>query len=73
MEIKQDFWVNMIHVSVNAYWMKVYAIQSKNEIMINVGVSVKNQIVGVLVRMIICGIRVKVIVNLRKHVKLTNI
>ena len=53
--------------------MKVYAIQSKNEIMINVGVSVKNQIVGVLVRMIICGIRVKVIVNLRKHVKLTNI
>ena len=53
--------------------MKVYAIQSKNEIMINVGVSVKNQMVGVLVKIIIRGIRVKVIVNLTKQVKLTNI
>ena len=36
------FLVNMNSVSVNEDWKKVYAIQSKNGILMGVGVSVKN-------------------------------
>ena len=51
--------------------MKVQVIQSKNGIMINVGVSVKNQMIGVVVQMIKFGILVRVIVSVIRHVKLT--
>ena len=40
--MKQDLQFNMIRESVNADLMKVYVIQSKNGIVMNVGVSVKN-------------------------------
>ena len=33
---------NETNVNVNADWMKIYIIQSKNGIMMNVGASVKN-------------------------------
>ena len=42
---------------------KVYVIQSKNGIMMNIGVSVK---------MTICGMLVHVTVSVMRHVKLTN-
>ena len=50
--------------------MKVHVIQSKNEIMMIVGVSVKNYMIGVLVKMIIYGILVCVIVSVLKHVNI---
>ena len=53
--------------------MKVYIIQSKNGIMINVDMCVKNSMSVTLVKMIICGIRARVIGNVIKHVKLTSI
>ena len=40
--------------------------------MVNVRVSVTNYIIGVLVKMIICGILVRVITGVVRHVKLTN-
>ena len=51
--------------------MKVQVIQSKNGIMINVGVSVKNQMIGVVVQMTKFGILVRVIESAIRHVKLT--
>ena len=60
-------------VRVNVDLMKVYVIQGKNEVMMNVDVSVKSYMVDVLVKMIICGILVFVIVSVIKDVKLTNI
>ena len=60
-------------VNINMDLMKVYVIQSKNGIKINVGVSVNNQMIGVLVKVIICGIPARVIVNVIRHVKLMNI
>ena len=53
--------------------MKVYVIQSKNGIMINVDICVKNLMSVTLVKMIICGIHACVIGNVIKHVKLTSI
>ena len=53
--------------------MKVYVIQSRNEMLMNVGVGVKNYLIGVLVKMVICGILVRVIASVIKHVKLMNI
>ena len=38
--------------------------------MMNVGVSVKNYIIGVFVKMIICGLLIRVIVGVIRHVKL---
>ena len=42
----------MNHGNVNVNLMKVYVIRSKNDIMMSVGVSVKNQIIGVIVKRI---------------------
>ena len=39
----------------------------------NVGVSVKNQMIRDIVKMVICGILVCVIANIIRHVKLSNI
>ena len=39
--MNQGFLFNIHRVTVNAYSIKVYVIQSKNRIMINVGVSAK--------------------------------
>ena len=50
-----------------------YVIESNKVIMMNVGISVKNQIIEVLVKMIICGILTRLIVNVIQHVKLVNI
>ena len=60
-------------VRVNVDLMKVYVIQGKNGVMMNVDVSVKSYMVDVLVKMVICGILVFVIVSVIKDVKLTNI
>ena len=60
-------------VRVNVDLMKVYVIQGKNGVMMNVDVSVKSYMVDVLVKMIICGILVFVIVSVIKDVKLTKI
>ena len=53
--------------------MKVFVIQRKNRIMIYVGVRVKNKMIGVFVKMTVCEILALVIVNVIRHVKLTNI
>ena len=58
---------------VNVDWIKVYVIQSKNGIMMNIGVNVKNSMIGVLLKIIICGILVRVIVSVIRHEKLSNI
>ena len=50
-----------------------YVIESNKVIMMNVGISVKNQMIEVLVKMIICGILARLIVNVIQHVKLVNI
>ena len=47
--------------------------QSKNRIMINVGVSVKNYMIGGLVKKIIRGFLLHVLVSVIMHVKLMNI
>ena len=53
--------------------MKVYVIQSKNGIMANAGVSVNSSMIGVLVKIIICKILVREILNVISHVKFTNV
>ena len=60
-------------MSVNVDLMKVYIIPSKSEIMVNVGKSVNNWIIGFFVKIIICGILVHVNLSVIRHVKLTNI
>ena len=60
-------------VNVNVDRMKAFVIQSKNGIMINVGVSVKNKMIEVFGNMIICGILVRVIVSLMSYEELKNI
>ena len=59
--------------SVNVGRMKICVIQSKYGIMINVAMSLKNYVIGVLLKMIICGILVHVIANVIGQVRLTNI
>lgn len=44
--------------------MKVYVVQIKNRVMINVVVSVRYQMIGVLVEMILCGILVGISIAL---------
>ena len=53
--------------------MKVYVIQSKNRVMMSVGVSVKKKMIGVFVKMILCGMLARVIVNVIRYVKMINI
>ena len=36
--MKQNFSINMNHVSTNIDWIKLYVIQSKNGIIMNLGV-----------------------------------
>ena len=48
--------------------MKVYVIQSKNRIMMNADANL-NQRIGVLVKMVICGVPVHVILSVIRHVK----
>ena len=51
----------------------MYVIQSKNGIMMNVSVSVKNYMIGVFVKSAICGFLACVIVSVIRHVKLMTI
>ena len=62
--MKQGFQFNMTRESVNVDQMKVYVIQNENGFINNVNVSVKNQMIGVLVKMIIFGILAREIVNI---------
>lgn len=39
----------------------------------NVGVRVKSYMIGVLVKMLICGIKLRVILSVIRHVKLSNV
>ena len=52
--------------------MKVYVIQSKNGIMMTVGMIVNNYMFGILMKSIICGILARVILNVITHAKLMN-
>ena len=69
----QDFQFRMNLVSSNRELMKLYVIQSKNGVIINIGVSVTSQMIEVFIKMIICGIIECMIVNAIKPVKLKNI
>ena len=60
-------------VSINVDQMKMYAIESKNGIVMNVSESTKNYLIGVLVKKVTCGILVNMIVSMLKHVKLESI
>ena len=53
--------------------MKVYVIQGKSGIMMNIGASVKNQMSGFLAKMTTCGILVHIFVSAIRHVKLMDI
>ena len=53
--------------------MKLQVIQSKNGIIINIGVSIKNKMIGILEKSVTCRILVRVIVSAINHVKLMNI
>ena len=53
----------MNHVSVNVDLIGVYVIQGKNGIVMNIGVIEKNQMIGFLVKMMICSILLSVILN----------
>ena len=53
--------------------MKMYAAQSENIIIMNVGIRVENQIIEVLVKMVICEIVARSILNAIKHVNFMNI
>ena len=64
--MKQDFYLKNNCLSVNVDRMKVHLIQSKNRIMMSVGLSVKNQMIQVLVKMIYCEILVKRILECNK-------
>ena len=70
--MKQDFWFSLSRVRVNMVSLKVYAIQSKNGIMMNIGVNVKKYMIRVFVK-ILCGILVRVIVSVIRYERLTNI
>ena len=52
---------------------EVYVIESKNGIKMKVGVFVKNQMIGLLGKMIISGFLVHLIASVIRHLKLTNI
>ena len=69
--MKQDFQFILNRVSVDQ--MKVCVIQSKNGIMINVRVTVKNSMVECLVKMTLCGVPVRVALSVIRRVKLMNI
>ena len=71
--MKHDFQFNMNSVSANVDWMKLQVIQSKNGIIINIGVSIKNKMIGILEKSVTCRILVRVIVSAINHVKLMNI
>ena len=53
--------------------MKLQVIQSKNGIIINIGVSIKNTMIGILEKSVTCRILVHVTVSAINHVKLMNI
>ena len=57
----------MNFVTVNIDQMKMYIIQSKTEIVINVDVVVKNQLIAIFVEIIICGILVNLILKVTKY------
>ena len=52
---------------------KMCVVQSKNGIMINSDVNVKDRSIGVLVNIIIHGILVRAFMNMIKHVELMSI
>ena len=58
----------MNHVSASLHLMKMYVIQCKNEIMLNVSVIVKNKMIGVHVERFLCEILVRVIARAIKYV-----
>ena len=60
-------------LSVNVDWVAWCVIQSKNRIIMNVGVSLKNWMIQALVKVIICDILLRMIVSVLRHVKLTDI
>ena len=53
--------------------MKVYVIQSKNGIMMNVDANIKNEMNGIGLKIIICEILARAILRVIRHVKMTNI
>ena len=72
--MRQDFLFSMNCVSLNQEEVKVYVIQSKNGIIMNVAGSLKNHMIGVLGKLIIRRILdVLGFVTGIKHVALMNI
>ena len=71
--MKKVFCFNMNFLSTNVNIIKVHVILVKSGIIMNVVVSVKNQMVGVLLKTVMYGILARGIVNVIKHVKLMNV
>ena len=59
--------------SVYVNQIKLYGIQCIIRIMINIGVNLKNWMIGVLFKMIICAIAVRMILNIIRQVNLMSI
>ena len=59
--------------SVYVNQIKVYGIQSIIRIMINIDANLKNWMIGVLFKMIICAIAARMILNIIRQVNLMSI
>ena len=71
--MKKVLCFNMNFLSTNVNIIKVHVILVKSGIIMNVVVSVKNQMVGVFLKTVMYGILARGIVNVIKHVKLMNV
>ena len=68
LRVKKTRFLVLYESGVNMDWRKMFVIKSKNGNIMNFGVSVSNNMVGVLVKMIIFGILPRVILNMVREI-----
>ena len=68
LRVKKTRFLVLYESGVNMDWRKMFVIKSKNGNIMNFGVSVSNNMVGVLVKMIIFGILPRVILNMVRKI-----
>ena len=68
LRVKKTRFLVLCESGVNMDWRKMFVIKSKNGNIMNFGVSVSNNMVGVLVKMIIFGILPRVILNIVREI-----
>ena len=68
LRVKKTRFLVQYESGLNMDWRKMFVIESKNGNIMNFGVSVSNNMVGVLVKMIIFGILPRVILNIVREI-----